>query len=60
MMWSLTDRMPVDVKQFGDGAMLIAILWIATVLILGLVALLKAKPENIADVIKALSHWWHR
>jgi hypothetical protein len=52
--------MPVDVQQFGHGVMLIAVLWIAVVLILGLVALVKAKPEHIADVIEAFSHWWHR
>jgi hypothetical protein len=50
MMQSLTDRMPVDVQQFGRGVMVIAVLWIAVVLILGLVALVKAKPEPAGGV----------
>jgi L-asparagine transporter-like permease len=59
-MWSFMEHMPADAQQFGHWLALIAVLWIAVVLVLGVIALLKAKPDNVADVIEAFSHWWRR
>lgn len=59
-MWSLMEHMSADGPQFGRWLALIVVLWIAVVLVLGVIALVKAKPENVADVIEAFSHWWRR
>lgn len=42
----------------GLGIVVLGILWILVALILGVIALRKAKPEDIADIIKAFSRWW--
>ena len=40
---------------------LVTVLPIAARFILGVIALRKARPEHVADVIRALySHWWQR
>ena len=59
-MWSITDYMPAAAQQLTHGMVLIAVLWIVLTFILAMVALLKAPPEHLADVIKAFSHWWPR
>jgi len=60
-MWSmLMEHILADVPKLGLGIVLIGILWILVALILGVIALLRAKPEHIADIIEAFSRWWRR
>ena len=59
-MWSIVQHIPADAQVFGCGMVLVAALWVVVVLIVAVIALLKTKPEHIADVIEAFSHWWRR
>jgi len=60
-MWSvLMEHILADAPMLGLGIVAIGILWVLVALILGVMALRKAKPEHIADIIKAFSKWWRR
>ncbi len=56
----LMEHILANTSGLGLGIVLIGILWVLVALILGVIALLRAKPERIADIIKAFSHWWRR
>jgi len=56
----LMERMLAKAPMLGFGIVAIGILWAVVALILGIIALQKAKPENIADIIEAFSRWWGR
>lgn len=58
-MWSMyVEHALANAPMLGLGIAVIGILRILLALILGVMALRKAKPENIADIIKAFSQWW--
>ena len=60
-MWSMhMEHILANAPMLGLGIVLIGILWVLVALILGVIALLRAKPEHIADIIKAFSQWWRR
>ncbi len=41
--------------------MYVVLLWaVAVWLVLGLVALLRARPEDVPRVVEALARWWRR
>jgi hypothetical protein len=59
VMWSmLMEHILANAPMLGIGIVLTGVLWILVALILGVIALRKAKPENIADIIVAFSRWW--
>jgi hypothetical protein len=49
-----------EAPMLGLGIVVIGILWVLATLLLGVIALRKAEPEHIADVIRAFSQWWRR
>lgn len=59
-MWTILEHMPAAAQQVTHGMVLIAVLAIVLTFVLAMVALLKARPEHLAEVIKAFSHWWRR
>lgn len=60
-MWSmLMEHTLASAQLLGLGIMVIGILWVFTALIFGVMALRKARPEDIAEIIKAFSRWWRR
>jgi hypothetical protein len=51
----------VGISVPGYGVVLVTVLPIATRSILGVIVLCNARPEHVANIIKALcSHWWQR
>jgi hypothetical protein len=42
------------------GSEITELVGVAGRIVLGLVALLRAEPNDIPTVVRELSHWWHR
>lgn len=58
-MWSIPmEHILADTSMLGIGFIAIGVFRALVALILGVIALKKAQPEHIADIIEAFSRWW--
>jgi hypothetical protein len=55
-----TSRLRQSQQEDAVIALLLALVFVVPLLILGLVALLRARPEDIPDVMHALARWGRR
>ena len=60
-MWSaLMEHILAHAPMLGLGIVMIRTLRVMVAGILGVMALRRAKPEDIPDIIRAFSQWWRR
>ena len=60
-MWSIIlEHSPAEVSIFVWGILVLGFFWATIALILGLIALIKGKPEDYSAILAAISNWWRR